>query len=216
MSLQHLDGRQTTALHDIASTRQLEQALAALLPPHTLMRRAGQSIGQLAMALTPHARTIWIACGPGNNGGDGLEAAVFLHQAGMQVFVSHLSGSQPLPDDAQSALQRAQAAGIAFVSAPPALAPGDLAIDCLLGIGANRAATGDMAAYICAMNNSQATVLSADQPTGLNAQTSQALRHEDGTPGAMVHADHTLTLLTAKPGLFMGQGRDASGHPLRL
>ena len=212
MSLQRLDGHQPTALHDIASTRQLEQALAALLPSQTLMRRAGQSIGQLAMALAPHAHTIWIACGPGNNGGDGLEAAVFLHQAGMPVRVSHLTGKQALPPDAQAALQRARVAGIEFILTPPALAPGDLAIDCLLGIGASRAATGDMAAWIKTMNESSATVLSADQPTGLNVQNGQALLHDDGTPGPVVHADHTLMLLTAKPGLFMGQGRDAAGQ----
>ena len=49
MTLQRLDGRQPTSLHDIGSTRQLEQALAVRLPTHTLMRRAGQSIGQLAL-----------------------------------------------------------------------------------------------------------------------------------------------------------------------
>jgi hydroxyethylthiazole kinase-like uncharacterized protein yjeF len=212
MTLQRLDGRQPTSLHDIGSTRQLEQALAVRLPTHTLMRRAGQSIGQLALALAPHARKIWIACGPGNNGGDGLEAAVFLHQAGMPVLVSHLLGKQELPPDAQAALQRAQAAGIEFILAPPALTPGDLAIDCLLGIGASRAVTGEMAAWITAMNDSEATVLSADPPTGLNAETGLALLSEDGTPGPLVNADHTLMLLTAKPGLFMGQGRDAAGQ----
>jgi len=212
MTLQRLDSQQSTPLHDIGNTRQLEQALAAMLPSHTLMRRAGQSLGQLAMALAPHARTIWIACGPGNNGGDGLDAAVFLHQAGMSVSVSHLAGSPELPVDAQAAMQRAEAAGIEFTLAPPDLTPDDLAIDCLLGIGATRAATGKMAAWINSMNDSPATVLSADQPTGLNAENGLPLLHEDGKPGPVVHADHTLMLLTAKSGLFMGQGRDASGQ----
>jgi hydroxyethylthiazole kinase-like uncharacterized protein yjeF len=212
MNIQRLEGHQSTPLHNIGTTRQLELALATLLPPHTLMRRAGQSLAQLAMALAPHARKIWIACGPGNNGGDGLEAAVFLHQAGMPVIVSHLTGNKELPSDAQVALQRVQAAGVAFVLAPPALAPGDLAIDCLLGIGASRAASGEMNVWISAINDSPAIVMSADQPTGLDAQTGQALLHEDATLGALVHADHTLMLLTAKPGLFMGQGRDASGQ----
>lgn len=212
MTLQRLDGRHATPLHNIGSTRQLEHALAVRLPPHTLMRLAGQSIGQLALALAPHARTIWVACGPGNNGGDGLEAAVFLHQAGMRVLVSHRTSKQELPPDTKAALHRAQAVGIEFILAPPALTTGDLAIDCLLGIGASRAATGEMAAWITAMNDSEAKVLSADHPTGLNAETGLALLSEDGAPGPLVHADHTLMLLTAKPGLFMGQGRDAAGQ----
>ena len=212
MSLQRLDGRDTTPLHDTPSTRQLEQALAAQLPPHTLMQRAGESIGRLAMALAPHARLIWIACGPGNNGGDGLEAAVFLHRAGMAVCVTHATGDRALPADAQAALARALAAGVPFVQAPPSLAPGDLCIDCLLGIGATRSISGKLADWIDVMNQSEATVLAADNPTGLDAQTGQALLQDDGTPGPVVQADHTLMLLTAKPGLFMGLGRDAAGQ----
>ena len=41
-----------------------------------LMRRAGEAVARLALASYPHARIFWIACGPGNNGGDGLEAAI--------------------------------------------------------------------------------------------------------------------------------------------
>lgn len=212
MSLHRLDGRVPIALHDIHSTRLIEQALANQLAPHTLMRRAGQSIGRLAMALAPHAQTVWIACGPGNNGGDGLEAALFLHQAGMSVQLTHFTGHHALPFDAQAALMRARELGIAFVQTAPALRRGDLIIDCLLGIGASRAVTGEMTAWVDVMNDSEAMVLCADSPTGLDAQTGLALLDEDGKPGSVVKAQHTLMLLTAKPGLFMGLGRDASGQ----
>lgn len=212
MSLQRLDGRFTTALHDARSTRLIEQQLASQLAPHTLMRRAGQSIGRLAMAVAAHAQTVWIACGPGNNGGDGLEAALFLHQSGMSVRLTHFTGHHALPFDAEAALLRARELGIAFVQTPPALRSGDLIIDCLLGIGANQAVSGKMAAWIEAMNDSEAMVLCADSPTGLDAQTGLALLNEDGKPGPVVQAQHTLMLLTAKPGLFMGLGRDASGQ----
>jgi NAD(P)H-hydrate repair Nnr-like enzyme with NAD(P)H-hydrate epimerase domain len=56
-------------------TREIEQEASAALPPHTLMRRAGLAVARLAMALAPHAQRVWICAGPGNNGGDGLEAA---------------------------------------------------------------------------------------------------------------------------------------------
>ena len=45
-------------LLDAAATRAAEQAEAALLPPHTLMRRAGLAVARLTMALAPHAKTI--------------------------------------------------------------------------------------------------------------------------------------------------------------
>ena len=66
---------------------QIERRASAGLPPHALMRRAGESVARLALALAPHARRIWIAAGPGNNGGDGLEAASRLRQWGKAVEV---------------------------------------------------------------------------------------------------------------------------------
>ena len=76
------------SLYGVAATRRIEQAAAATLRVHTLMQRAGLAVARLAMALAPHARTIWIACGPGNNGGDGFEAAARLRERGFAPIVS--------------------------------------------------------------------------------------------------------------------------------
>ncbi len=73
--MQRITSATAAELFDIAATRRIEHAAAAALPAHTLMRRAGLAVARLAMAIAPHARTIWVACGPGNNGGDGFEAA---------------------------------------------------------------------------------------------------------------------------------------------
>lgn len=95
----------TTAypLHGTRATRLLEQQAAATLPPCTLMRRAGLATANLAQALAPHARSIWVACGPGNNGGDGLEAALHLQQRGYQTVVTWLGEPGQVPADAQAA-----------------------------------------------------------------------------------------------------------------
>jgi hydroxyethylthiazole kinase-like uncharacterized protein yjeF len=55
------------------------------------------------------------------------------------------------------------------------------------------------------MNAAKVPTIAADIPSGLNADTGAL---------ADVHvvADHTLSLLTLKPGLFTGGGRDASGE----
>lgn len=68
-------------LFNVASNRAIEaDALAGLptsTPTPTLMERAGLSVARLALALQPaHSGVIWIVCGPGNNGGDGLVAAL--------------------------------------------------------------------------------------------------------------------------------------------
>ena len=79
--MHRITAHQPHPLFHTAATRRIEQAAAVTLPPHTLMQRAGLAVAQLALALAPHARTVWIACGPGNNGGDGLEAAMHLQRS---------------------------------------------------------------------------------------------------------------------------------------
>ena len=101
-------------LHNIASTRAIEKQRQAELPAQTLMQRAGLASAQLALAIAPHAHTIWIACGPGNNGGDGLEAAIHLKQWGKKVVLTCASQFATAPQDAKAAYQRAQAAVFCF------------------------------------------------------------------------------------------------------
>lgn len=192
-------------LFDVEATRRIEQVAAAVLPPHTLMQRAGLAVARLALALAPHARTVWVACGPGNNGGDGLEAAAWLQQGGRAVVVTWLGEEARAPADALASLARARAAGVTFADeAPPAP---DFIIDALLGIGAQRPLDGRGALWSAQMHVRRAQagvpVLAVDLPSGLDADTGH---------GVSVQATHTLSLLTLKPGLFTAQGRDAAGQ----
>lgn len=202
------------ALYGSTATRQIEQWAASTLPHHTLMSRAGLSVARLAQALQPHARCIWVACGPGNNGGDGLVAATHLHR-GMQargskshVVVTHLpNDGARLPADALDALQAARAAGVVFSEEPPAHF--DLAIDALLGIGTIRPPQGRLALCLKVLRDSSSPVLCVDLPSGLDADTGTLT----GDAGAVRAGErHTLSLITLKPGLFTGTGRDAAGH----
>jgi hydroxyethylthiazole kinase-like uncharacterized protein yjeF len=188
-------------LHDVAAIRRIEQRAAAALPPHTLMQRAGLAVARLALAVAPHARTAWIACGPGNNGGDGFEAALHLQAWGKAPVVTWLGEEARAPEDARASLARARAAGVVFAAEPPPA--WDLAIDALLGIGARRAPAGALPALVQRMNAGGAPVLAVDVPSGLDADT--------GSAQGAVRATHTLSLLALKPGLFTAQGRDAAG-----
>lgn len=190
-------------LFDVARTRHIEARALAALPAHALMQRAGEAVARLALALAPHARTIRVVAGPGNNGGDGLDAAIRLQQAGKQVEVTLLG--EPQADDARDALARARDAGLPIhAESPTRLGDHDLAIDALLGLGANRPADGALRAAIEALNALPCPVLAIDLPSGLSADTGQPL-------GAAVFATHTLSLLTLKPGLFTAAGRDHAG-----
>ncbi|MGK6306339.1 NAD(P)H-hydrate dehydratase [Variovorax sp. DT-64] len=207
--MQRITAATAAPLFDIAASRRIEQAVAAALPPHTLMQRAGLAVARLAMATVPHARTIWIACGPGNNGGDGLEAAAQLQHRGFAPVVTRIGNDARLPPDAAASLQRARDAGVQFVDAPPAHA--DLVIDALLGLGGARSPEGPMADWLRRMHAGPAPVFSVDTPSGLNADTG-VLALDFLAPAAVGVRRLCLSLLTLKPGLFTGQGRDAAGE----
>ncbi|WP_280155643.1 NAD(P)H-hydrate dehydratase [Piscinibacter sp. XHJ-5] len=193
-------------LFGVQRTREIEQRAREALPPHTLMRRAGLAVARLALAVAPHARRVWIAAGPGNNGGDGFEAALHLRAAGKHVLVTVAGVPERMPADALDALARAREAGVAIaVEAPDDLGPADLAIDALLGIGATRAPDPALAQTIARLNTLPCPVLSIDLPSGLHGGTGQPLGEN------CVRAQHCLTLLTVKPGLFTAAGRDHAG-----
>ena len=194
-------------LHAVAATRAIEREATAALPAHTLMRRAGVAAARLALALTPHAPRWWIAAGPGNNGGDGLEAALQLQRAGKQVRVSLLGDAARLPTDAAAALARAQAAGVPITAGlDEAGDAGEPAIDALLGLGTSRAPAGAIAPTIARLNARRGIVLAIDLPSGLDGATGRLFG------AAAVRATHTLSLLTLKPGLYTGAGRDHAGE----
>ena len=210
-------------LYDVATVRLIEQHAAQSLAPHTLMQRAGLSVARLALALAPHAGRIWIACGPGNNGGDGFEAALHLHLWGKPVVVTWTGlppGKTESPPDAQAARQQAMAAGVPMASEPPP--DFDLSIDALLGIGASfdpgRPENALMRDWLERMHNSPAPRLSVDVPTGLNADTgvnsfeksTNLLQSNAASSGAK--GRFSLSLLTLKPGLFTASGRDCAGE----
>lgn len=207
--MRRVDPSRLEALHSAATTRAIEQALAARTPPHGLMARAGESVARLATALHPHARRIWVACGPGNNGGDGLIAATHLADwarvNGAEVVVTLDAAPGRPPADAAWALARYRATGLPLHAEAPD--EPDLVIDALLGLGARPVTDGPLAARIAALRQHTAPVLAVDLPSGLDADTGD-------TAGAVAPPGprHTLSLLTLKPGLFTAHGRDLAGE----
>ncbi len=197
--------RHSLPVFNAASSRAIEAAAQAALPSPSLMERAGLAVAKLALALRTQAGPIWLLCGPGNNGGDGLVAARLLHALGVPVRVSLIGATTSRPADAAQALATAQAAGVAIGTELMAEQPA-LVIDALLGLGLNRAPSEALQAGIDAINAACGPVLAVDLPSGLLSDTGQP----SGT--SAVRATHTLALLTLKPGLLTGEGRALAGR----
>ncbi len=228
MSLHRLNRLNPTTsypLHSVAATRRIEQAAAARLASHTLMQRAGLAVARLACALAPHAQTVWLACGPGNNGGDGLEAAMHLQLWGRNPVVTWLGDEARCPADALLSLHRARQAGVSFAAEPPA--EYDFAIDALLGIGQSKPVTGVLADWLRHMRLTAPAVLCVDVPSGLDADRGNYIESENAINNIAPQAVNTpakcrnkcqnapvfcLSLLTLKPGLFTAHGKDAAGE----
>ena len=195
-------------LHDAAASRHVEAAALATNAPHALMLSAGLAVAKLAMALRPDAQRIAVLAGPGNNGGDGWVAASFLQAWGRVVRVVPCGNATTSAVDACWARQRAIDGGVPIAPRSADCAEGapDVVIDALLGLGHTRAIEGEMALVIGRLQTLTTCVLAVDVPTGLHSDTGAPL----GPVG--IRADHTLTLLTLKPGLFTASGRDLAGQ----
>ncbi|NKI75377.1 bifunctional ADP-dependent NAD(P)H-hydrate dehydratase/NAD(P)H-hydrate epimerase [Dickeya sp. CFBP 2040] len=173
---------------------------------HTLMLRAGDAAFRIARQQYPAARHWLILCGQGNNGGDGYVVAALAHNAGLTVTVVAQRGNQPLPAEAHLARQawRDMGGSEQHVDAPWPDGV-DLIIDGLLGTGLTSAPRAPYDALIIQANHHPAPIIALDIPSGLNAQTGVY-------SGAVIHAAHTVTFITLKPGILTGQARDVVGR----
>lgn len=201
-------------LYTVAEIRAIEQAAASQLPAGVLMQRAGQAAANAALELLPYATSsarVLILAGPGNNGGDALEAAAHLALAGAQVTVVHLAPTaQPSPER-QTALQRAECSDARFVKLTAdqiSSSTWSLVIDGLFGIGLQRALSDEVAQLVNAVNTLRCPVLALDVPSGLDADTGTVV----GPQGSAIRASHTLTFIGNKPGLHTCDGRDYAGR----
>lgn len=160
-----------------------------------LMERAGTRCSELILReYTP--RTVWIACGSGNNGGDGLVIARKLMQAGVAVRVWLFGKRERMSPDTAANLERWIAIGGGVEAWPPRLMPQpapNLVVDCLLGTGSSGNPRGEIAEAINWLNQLNGPRIAIDLPSGLDC--------DSGQPGRpTVRADRTLTMVGPKLG----------------
>ncbi|KAB7777037.1 NAD(P)H-hydrate dehydratase [Xanthomonas sp. LMG 12459] len=194
-------------LHATADARRIDAQATALLggDGYTLMQRAGQAAWQALLQRWPQAQRILVACGSGNNGGDGYVLARLAHRAGRQVRVLQLPGRGPQSPLAQRACTDYIGVGGRIEEFDAALAPADVVVDALLGIGLNRAPDAELAALLGALGGLGAPVLALDVPSGVDAESGSV-------PGAVLPATLTLQFIVAHAGLHTGAALNHVGE----
>lgn len=196
-----------TPLYATAAARALDARATELLggDAYVLMQRAGQAAWRRVLQHWPQAMRIVVACGPGNNGGDGYVLAQLARQSRRDVRVVHLPGHVPRTELAQRACTDYVAAGGRIDLFPEAGLEGDVVVDALFGIGLSRVPDDAASALIDAINAQSAPVFSLDAPSGLDADLGSA-------PGVAVIADRTLQFIAPHAGLHTGDALEYVGE----
>ena len=158
-----------------AAAAALDAALMAeggLFSLDTLVEAAGTCVALALVDAFPRASfpSVLVACGPGNNGCDGLVAARHLAARGYAVRV--VAPARPRAPASARAFDRALAALAAFsvpvTDALPAGAPAraEVVVDAVFGFSATGAPREPFAALLAALAASGAPILSVDVPSG--------------------------------------------------
>jgi NAD(P)H-hydrate epimerase len=178
-------------------------AVAAGTAGLALMEAAGRAVAEAAADLGGAHADVAIACGPGNNGGDGFVAARLLRERGHAVRVGLIGSSDRLRGDAAAMAERWQG-GIEALSAAT-IAGADVIIDAMFGAGLARPLDGVAAEVVDAVNRAGKTVVAVDVPSGLDGTTGQPT-------GPVIQATCTVTFFRSKPGQLLLPGRLLCGE----
>ena len=180
------------------------EAMAAGISSLALMETAAKGIVDAVRTRIKTGDTVTAICGVGNNGGDGICAALLLHRDGISSRIVLCGDARRCTPDAMHFLRAAMDEGVPVLSAwQPS--EHELLIDAIFGVGLDRPIEGKYFELIERMNASGLPIVSADLPSGLHADSGKVL-------GAAIKADATVAMQAKKAGMLLGQGRALCGE----
>ncbi|MBT2556356.1 NAD(P)H-hydrate dehydratase [Hymenobacter sp. ISL-91] len=188
-----------------AQTRALDQATikAQHITSIDLMERAANAVTNwlLDELLLDYGTEIHVCCGPGNNGGDGLVVARQLHHAGYPVRLWLLPADKYSADFTHQMQQLPPGLDSQQINSAqlPAIPAGAVVVDALFGTGLSRPLEGMAAALVRHINDSGATIVAVDTPSGLYADAPQP------ADSATVQATYTLSFELPKLAFLLPQ-----------
>ncbi|MCL2819229.1 MAG: NAD(P)H-hydrate dehydratase [Oscillospiraceae bacterium] len=176
------------------------------IPGTTLMSNAAEFLAKAAMEHIPPDGCAAVFCGIGNNGGDGIGAAAYLIAKGISTRAFLVSNPyDELKPDAEVMKERLISLGGSLEHFSPSadlvdyIGECNVIIDAIFGIGLKSELSDEALSAVSIIHSSDALVIAADIPTGIEADTGAIL-------GDAVQADITITFTLAKPGHFVEPG----------
>ncbi|WP_150463972.1 NAD(P)H-hydrate dehydratase [Francisella sp. XLW-1] len=167
-----------------------------------LIENASDEVVKLISAKFDKQSKVLVIAGSGNNGSDGIAAAIKLLNNGYSVDVYRVfaKGNQ----DNRNYYQK-----FSKLKAPLDklldINNYDVVIDGIFGIGLDRDLQGDILELVKVINQNSKYTLAIDVPSGLGAFNAKVY-------GEAIEANETITFLADKQGLHTGDGLDYAGQ----
>lgn len=189
----------------ILSTQQIREADAYTIENEPiasidLMERASAAFVNWFVDQYGTNNEVWVYCGTGNNGGDGLAIARILHEKEYNVKVYVINPQNKRSEDFEINYQRFlplfKIISIKESSDIQAVPEDVIAVDGLFGSGLSRKVEGLAADVIDVINKSECATIAIDIPSGLFAD-------EPNNEGAIIKADYTITFQVPKLAFVM-------------
>ena len=176
------------------------------IPSTLLMKNAAGHVADAAETIAGERKIAAVFCGSGNNGGDGIAAAISLLRRGLTVRCFSVGKREKMtPDTAETERRLIEHGGIPEEFDPDMpgirefLKSAGVIVDAMVGLGFSSELRGRAAEACKLINESGTPVVAADIPSGVDADTGQV-------PGEAVKCMRTVTFSLAKPGHFAEPG----------
>lgn len=175
----------------------MDRAAATILPSTLLMENAGWAVARVIQSRFSPCR-VTVACGPGNNGGDGYVVARHLARQGWPVRVAVLSSPKAGTPAAEMA---AQWMGLTVPFSVEEMGRPDLVVDALFGSGLKRPVSDEVASVLAAARQ----VVAIDVPSGVSGASGEIL-------GRARDCLLTVTFVRLRPGHVLQPGAGLCGE----
>lgn len=158
-----------------------------------LMERAATRFFKWVRKQIHKKNSVFVFCGPGNNGGDGLVAARLLKLDGYEVKPVVVKFTDKFSDDFSTNLERLKEVvpdvlTLEKIEDFPGIGEDNVIVDAIFGSGLSRPVKGFPGEVIKNINKSGAFIISVDIPSGLFADQPAGSKN-----AAIVKADHTVS-----------------------
>ena len=179
-----------------------------------LMERAAKTVLDYLVYKTNFSGRIFFFCGPGNNGGDGLALARmiskykerFYPEVYLFNFGRSLSSSSQKNKERLAGVENLKVLFWEEGTPFPVIPTDSFVIDALFGSGLNRPLSGQAAELVKYINQSGATVLSVDIPSGLMGEDNRNNVKEN-----IIRATTTLTFQFPKISFLFAENHIYTG-----